>query len=290
MAAQQLNYHTGELSLNFKAGAKYQTLNFLLKTRRTYYQKKYEETKNLKFLDSIYSNNDNYIALQEYSNSFKTSAVDKNRSLQISMYFYENCIKNYIKHEQHKSLIKAYDIVEKTKARQLKINFNATNALKFGQVPDSLFKKEAKLKKDISHIEKIIFETANDSLLSNYENALFKLKRQQNQLYELFFNSYSRYHNLKFNNKPVDIIAIQNCLQEDQTVVEYFTGTYKIFIFTITKNKFNVKVVDITPELRPWISDLRNSIYSFDDENQIQKYLTSAHNLYNVLIAPVKKI
>ena len=289
IAAQLLNYRTGELSLKFKEGINHDALNFLLKNRNTYYQKKYEQTKELNLLDSIYLNNDNYIALQEYANSFKNSAIDKKRTLDVNLSFYENCIGNYIEHEQHKSLIKAYEITEKTKSRQLKINFNAANAIKFGNVPNNLFQQETSLKKRISELEKLIFETANDSLVMNYENSLFKLKRQQNQLYQLFLRSYPRYHNLKFNNKIVDITSIQNSLQDDETVIEYFLGDFKTFIFTITKNKFNVKAINITPELNHWISTLRNSIYAYDDEKQAKNYLESAYQLYNVLIKPIKK-
>jgi len=106
-------------------------------------------------------------------------------------------------------------------------------------------------------------------------------------LYETFKNDYPNYHQLKYQHEVASVKDIQALLKPDQTLLEYFVGDKNIFIYTIAKNDFKVKKVAKDFPLEEWVTQLRNSIYEFDKQNEV--YSKVAHDLYTKLIAPVQK-
>ena len=288
-ASQLLNYNNGEKPDNFEEVIYKNKLLFYIRTKTLLFTKKQAVTNNPIYLDSIHLNNQLFLNCQEYLDHQYSTLTDKSIRLYSQLENYDQCIKFYIDQHKTQDLENAFEIAEKTKSRLLKINLNAVNATRFNNVPDSILIKDRELKKSISKYEKLKFESKNDSILNDCTDKLFLLKRKKDKLYDLILTQYPKFHNLKYNHKVIDVSSIQQQLDINQTLIEYFIGDNNIYLFTITKNKYKVKSIEIPQDFDQWVIQLRNSIYNYDDEKQTNQYLASAHLLYNTLIKPIKK-
>ena len=286
--ANILEYNDKSNSLNFDNIKRATLIPGYLRSKMYHHQKFFEYTNDSNYLDSIHHNNLNILEIREYLDNFKSNSLDKANNTISYLEAFDYCLGFYVQDYSNK-LDTAFKIVEKTKSRELTINFNAVNATKVGNVPDSLLQQEKLINIELSKVRKLKFESKSDSLNSLYKLQLFDLNQRKNKLYELFKKEFPRYHNLKYNNEVIDIALIQKKLNTDQLLIEYFLGTDDLFIFTITKNHYDVKQIKIPENFQLSISQLRNSIYKYDDEEQAKTYLKSAHQLYNTLIKPIKK-
>ena len=253
-----------------------------------YFKAKFTETKDESYLDSIHHQNQKFLAAQEYWDDQSTSTADKLQRLNDYIIGYEDCIESYVRYKKSLNPF-AFEVTEKTKTRLLKIHLSAAKATNFSNIPDSLLLQDIQLKKSIAKFEKLRFESESDSITKECTNRLFKLKRQKDELYNLILNEYPHYHNLKYNNQVINVREIQQKLGSNETLVEYFVGQDYVYLFTITNDKYNVVSIKTPNNLEQWVTQLRNSIYNFDNEEQTKQYLSSAHHLYNTLIAPIKK-
>ena len=271
-------YNIGTLSL----------FNGYQDAKKNYYTLKYEKTKNEAFLDSIDLGINNYLNIVDHINKLKSTNQDSEGAIISNPRFYLPYVDFYLDYE-NQNLETAFKISEKAKTQRLKSSVNRSMASKFGKIPDSLLAKEKELQRSLTKFEKLKFESKNDSLTQSYTDKIFDLKKEINNLYDIYIKDYPNYHNIKYNNNVIDIAAIQKKLSPNHTLVEYLLGNDNIYMFTISKKSYKVKRIKAPKNLSLWVTQLRSSIYVYDDEKQTHTYLESAHNLYNTLIAPIKK-
>jgi len=193
---------------------------------------------------------------------------------------------------------------EKTKCRFLierlkTISYDNTLGLK-----DSLHKKEHNLNIDIGYYEKKKYQeqyenqSPNDSLINIYSDQIFMLKRERDELLDLFRTNYKDYYNLRYSQEVVSVVGVQDSLlEEGQALLEYFVGDSSIFTFLITKDTFKIKQLPKTFPLKQHVQTLRESIYQPFHTQDItdaqrdsldQLYRESAYLLYEKLIQPVE--
>ena len=283
-----LNYNEKKAPYQFNNVKHSKELSNYLNCKVHFYNAQFSKSKNTVYLDSIHQQSQKFLASQEYCDDQYGTPIDKLQRIQDHLNIYENCIDSYTKHNHFLDSRIAFEIAEKTKSRLLKINLNAIKANDFSNVPDSLLTKEVTLKKSIAKFEKLRFESTNDSITKDCTNQLFKLKRQKDELDDLLLKEYPRFHNLKYNNKVISVSSLQQNLTNNEIIIEYYIGKENIYLYTITKNNYNVISFETPNDLEQWVTQLRNSIYNYDDDEQLKNYLKSAHKLYSTLIAPIK--
>ena len=246
-----------------------------------------EETKNSAYSDSIKIVNQKNLELHQYSQKELIITSDKTRLLEETLHVYESSINHFIDIGDENDLKSAFQISEETKSRQLRNYLNRSKAYKFGIVPDSLLTKERILSQNIIHWNKKLFESKNDSIQKDIKNKLFLLKRDKEELFRLFKNKYPSYHQLKHDLSVVDIKTIQEHLALDETLIEYFVGQKTISLFLISKNNFQVKKLDKPVDLENYVTQLRNSIYHYEEE--ATEFTQAAYFLYEKLLSPIKE-
>ncbi len=193
----------------------------------------------------------------------------------------------YAAKKDPKSLEKAFYYAEKSKANILKELLTNTNAKKFTGLPEEILVLEKKLRIDYAFYQsKIKQEFSNQKIdtskIAFYENNLFDINQRQDSLSLVIEKNYSKYYQFKHKNTIVSIPQIQEQLNENSTLLEFFTSDSNTYAFTINKNTITVQKL-ITPKLIDKIERFRNSIISKD----IHEYKTIGNNLYNQLITPV---
>ena len=112
--------------------------------------------------------------------------------------------------------------------------------------------------------------------------------KKQNELMLLL-----KQKNIKLDNKTnfnVTITDLYSKLNKNKTIlIEYFTGIYKTYIFTICNNKISLKVINNNLKSSKKIETFINLFTNSDAiTNDVQAYNAMANELYNLLQIPKK--
>ena len=184
----------------------------------------------------------------------------------------------------------AFWFIEKSKGGILLEALSEVEAKQFTGLPDSLLEKERQLRIDLAFYEKGLIEEqlkhqgADSAKIVIWQNKLFDLKQAYDALLQEFEKEHPDYYNLKYQVKTISAAEVQQQLLDDNTtLVEYFTGADSIFIFAITPDHFTVKTSARDSLLERQITQLRQGIIKQD----FSLYAQSALRLYQTLLAPI---
>lgn len=173
----------------------------------------------------------------------------------------------------------AFEFAEKAKGRVF-LDLLGTAKIELKVDSRSLERKEELLKK-IRELQSKLGERRSverntsklNELLQKYDRLLLEIKEKDPEYYSL--------------NKieVLDIAEIQQMLQEDEVLLEFFTGE-KIIVFLIMKNSFEAIELSFSmQELSGKISDFRSMI---DNEVSLEKIKRLSRELYDELISPLE--
>ena len=186
------------------------------------------------------------------------------------------------------ALRQAFYYSEKSKSNILKDLLLENNAKNFSGLPTEIIQLETELKSNRSFYKsQIAPEQSKDSIdverIQEYENNLFTISQRQDSLNRLLENKYPKYYQLKHQNHIVSIPEIQQKVDKNTTVIEFFASDSTTYAFVISKNDFIIKELP-TPKLRERITTFHQTIVSRNN----QEYLSLGHDIYNELIAPIQ--
>ncbi|WP_299243666.1 CHAT domain-containing tetratricopeptide repeat protein [uncultured Aquimarina sp.] len=243
----------------------------------------------------LYKNKEIYnkldLLLEQTQRSFR-NYQDKVSFAKQTKDIYTDAIKTYtLLHEETKEeqpILDAFHYAEKGKANILKDLLTDSDARTFSGLPNNLLKLEKDLRTNKafyqSKINKEFSKKESDSVKTAlYENKLFDISRRQDSLTEVLEKNYPKYHQLKYQNEVISVAEIQQKLDKNTTVLEFFTADSTTYAFTVSKNKITVKELS-TPKLTEQIEQFRSSM-----TKNYEEYKDSSHLLYQKLIAPLKK-
>ncbi len=263
------------------------TLSNLAQTYKVMYDEDHDQTFLHKSI-ATYKQADTLI--QTMRQSF-TNYKDKLTFSKTAKEVYEGAITAHLAlyevEKDQKSLEQAFYYAEKSKANTLKELLTDANAKKFTGLPDDLIalEKELRIEKSFykSRITEELSNAAVDSTkISTFENELFRVNRSQDSLIEVLEQNYPKYHELKYQNTIVTVANIQQQLDDQTTVVEFFTSDSTTYAFTISKEAIRVKTLH-TKELTKKIEAFRLQVI----EKDLQQYKKQAHELYTTLFKPI---
>jgi CHAT domain-containing protein len=198
--------------------------------------------------------------------------------------------------QEQKYIEKAFRYAETSKAAVLYEAMQSNQALKFGSIPDSLVKKEQRLKKDIWTFEELIFEERKKretarAKINFWKEKLFTLNRAYDELIQKFEKQYPKYYTLKYEQSPINIHTIQQKMEKENVLVEYVLSNNEIYAFTIEKNDFNLKTLAIDSNFTDQVLELRNFLSARDFSNHshtdFNQYNQQAFDLYTTLLEPL---
>ncbi len=254
---------------------------------------------------SVYDQNQDLTSLQNSINTYKqadtliqtmrqsfTNYQDKLTFSKTAKEIYEGAIAAqlvlYEVEKDQKSLEQAFYYAEKSKANTLKELLTDANAKKFTGLPEDLIalEKELRIEKSFyksSITEELSNKKVDSTKISTFENELFRVNRSQDSLIDVLEQNYPKYYELKYQNSIVTVANIQQQLDDQTTVVEFFTSDSTTYAFTISKEAIGVKTLH-TKELTKKIETFRSQVI----EKDLQQYKQQAYELYTTLIAPIR--
>ncbi|MBK9254525.1 MAG: CHAT domain-containing protein [Saprospiraceae bacterium] len=199
------------------------------------------------------------------------------------------------------------DFMEKNKALLLHANLMHTDALSLASVPDFLKEKEYTLKAKIhsKEIERMHFHKDDDAFqqtkLDGINSDLINLATQYEEVIKEIETNYPDYYKLKYNKKPISLSDLQSNLEAaNQSLLSYFFGERDVFALLINSDTvIHLKIPRIQiPDTI--FENLHFGLYGYYTSemeertaelyrNSLNKYTSSAVQLYTVLIKPLEK-
>jgi len=193
---------------------------------------------------------------------------------------------------------------ESGKSSTFMASLNAVQAQNFGGLPDTLLRYEKELNMQLSTLKQLIFNeksgsVSDSTLLRGWENNLFNLQKQHDELVFRFERDYPSYYAFKYNQKVVTTSEIQTKLNWNQALIEYFvdepvsktdSGTINVLLFTSMGH--SVRTTKISYE---YVKTLQNMLDHLSNHNvgdtnlsDFKEFTSSASYLYSVLVQPLE--
>lgn len=270
------NYYNGDVLL----------VSLLLKAR-TLESRHYAKT--LKVNDLKYSLKTFEVcdSLLDKIRQIRTSKNDKIELGRIGSEVYEDAISvaislSELTLKKNHYLRKAFYFAEKNKSAVLMEAIADAKAKNFAGIPDSLLEKEKSLKDDITFYEQKLAEGPIAEKEKAYREKLFQLHRKYEDLIDYLETKFPNYYNLKYNVKALTVGELQNSLDQQTALINYFLAESRnrIYLFYITKNKFRVYNYPKEPGFTKDLAKFVNAIKMSAEETYV--HLGSA--LYSKLI------
>lgn len=212
-----------------------------------------------------------------------------NHSIQLAINLYE------LTHDKQ-YLHQAFNYAERSKAAVLYENIQSNQALRVGNIPDSMQIREEQIKKQIWTYEELLYEEKrkkkpNRNQIEYWNNQLFELQNQYENMIVHFEQKYPKYYQLKYNLEVPDIYDIQRKLNPDEMMLEYVLTSNMLYTFQIEQDHFEVNyrqtdstLIQTIDSLHSFLSKRDFSTHTLSDFNEF-KSLT--HQLYATLIGPL---
>lgn len=183
----------------------------------------------------------------------------------------------------------AFKFSEESKAALLFDAVSEVKARNFSGIPDTLFETEKNLRVDLAYFDTQVLnekqkKQSSSEKIKELEEKYFSLHQQYLSLLENLEKNYPSYYQLKYSGKNLSAGNLQNALDNESAIVEYFLSDTTMYIFTLNSKNIDVAAVDLDQPVLEKVKQFRQSLQNIDFEN----YVFSALSLYKVLIEPVK--
>ncbi|HMQ47062.1 MAG TPA: CHAT domain-containing protein [Saprospiraceae bacterium] len=190
----------------------------------------------------------------------------------------------------------AFEFAEKSKAVLLLERIRNSEVKLFLNIPDSIRLMEKELKRDIAFFQKQYFEENSrengDTLkLRLWQERLFELKRQLEQLETELEKNYPEYYDLKFHPPSIDLVALrEKWLPNHGRLIEYFVGDSSVYVFDLAPGGKKYHVFAKPSDFEAQIFQLRALLAQAPQaafETDFFQFTEQAHAQYRQLLAPV---
>lgn len=147
-------------------------------------------------------------------------------------------------------LNRAFQFSEWSKVHSLQRAKKTSQAKFLAGLPEALIDKERSLKIDENYFRSQLssfsnVEVPDSSRLARYHKRLSEITESQDSLENIIRINYPRYHQLQYQDITLSVEEVQDRLNPSQAFVEYYEGDTTSFVFTITKDDYQVKRIHL---------------------------------------------
>ena len=190
----------------------------------------------------------------------------------------------------------AFRISEKSKSAVLMASMRELGAREFGDVPDSLLKREQMLSRDISFYRYTIYEEQQNGApdtarIAVWNNYLFEAQHEHDLIIKLFETRYPKYYKLKYDLSVIDLPELQKQLGIHDAIIQYSLSDSVLYTFCITRRNYFFHSQALKPEFSRILNEYLKIYHDFDFSKQAYSEFTLfcwlSNSMYNYLIKPV---
>jgi CHAT domain-containing protein len=200
----------------------------------------------------------------------------------------------YQKNKQRDYLAYAFQLIEKSKAVLLLDALQVEKARDFGDVDPVLLEEEHRIDRQLTKKRKLLFDAKalrETEKANQLQEEILLLKRAADKLQAQLREEYPRYHELRYENNIASLEMVQQYLDKETTLIEYFVGNQNLYIFSVQKDSAWLSTVPIDLNFENAIRALRSALTNISltikDERSAYLLLTNnARNIYQKYVAP----
>lgn len=190
-----------------------------------------------------YTEREDQVRLAKQASKIYESAI--NGSFSILKSLNEENVKQISQYAVYEDKLKEYQneffkFVEKHKGSILFSSLAESNAKSFGGIPDSLINKETALKKQINQYTQELSANPDSAQLVYYQEQLFKVNREYEELIASFEEKFPKYFDLKYDVGVVSLPEFQSFLNDSTMAISYFLTDDSVYSAYITNDDFKV--------------------------------------------------
>jgi CHAT domain-containing protein len=193
---------------------------------------------------------------------------------------------------------RAFEFAERSKSILLLEAYTQSRAQSLAGIPPRLLEEENELRTAVSEAEWALFKAQNEEqgavAIQLAENELLAQRAAYYQWIKTLEENNPDYFELKYQTSVVSVPVLQNeWLAKDQALLEYFVGADRLFVFVITKTRYEALSLPLDFPLDDWVLQLRRDMEAFqlqgaDRAALCRSYTERAQQLYQKLIKPVE--
>ena len=226
-----------------------------------------------------------------------TSTISKQEFIAKSVPVYEKSIEVSLElfkqNGNWEHAIQAFEFSEKSKAFLLLQELKYAEIKKYAGIPDSIVDQEKNLNIKSTFYQSELYSAIQkkDSIKAKlYREKLLHTRTEHEALRKEIENGYSRYHQLKYGTEALSVVDVQQKLLDDESLfLEFFSGNDQLYLFAVTKDSYDVRILVKTESYEKWIHDFREGLTNYQlviDANPKtkQKFAEAAHGLYGLLL------
>lgn len=197
-----------------------------------------------------------------------------------------------------------FTCIEGVKAFSFKQELREKEGLYAFGLPHGLLNKIEEQKRNVKLIQDEIYkyeqtyvqldkQLTNKAQIENLQLELGYAIDEYNRTLQSVEKDYTSYFNYKFKNNSVSIENVQDVLQANEMLVEYYTSDTSIFIISIEQDTFRFNKKQKPKDWDTLIADYSNSVtnnsYQHEDSTSVNyaKFTHSSHELYRILLKDV---
>ncbi|MCK4922562.1 MAG: CHAT domain-containing protein [Bacteroidales bacterium] len=197
-----------------------------------------------------------------------------------------------------KYITEAFEFNERAKGFNLLANLRTQSAMEFGGIPTELLNREADLNQKISTYKELIhdeeqLELPDEKKITNWQNSLFKVSREHDDLIKFFEENYPEYYNLKYNAEVISTSEASDQLTKNDLILEYSIKDSILFTYIITRKEEKLFRQVVDTSFRTKCLDLYNVLtnqsFSHGVGQTYRNYTQLGYELYEILIEPIKE-
>lgn len=201
-------------------------------------------------------------------------------SLTLALQLYQNTAdKNYLNY--------AFQLIEKSKAVLLLDALQVEKARNFGDVSPELLEEEFRINRLLAKKKKLLFDAKalkKQAEVIELQQEIVLLKRAKDKLEATLKNKYPRYHELKYENNIATLKMVQQQLEQQTALIEYFVGNQNLYVFSVYSDTAWLSTVPLDLNFDNSIRALRSALTNIGLTLKDEKsaYLLLANNARNI--------
>ncbi len=179
-------------------------------------------------------------------------------------------------------LSQVFDLMESSKATVLLEGIKEIEAQRLASIPDSLTNKLRSFKGNIYALtKKVNQKQLPDSLAKIYQDSLFSLKRQQEEVMHFLEQNFPDYQDLKYDIQHHSLAQTQAFLPSDAMMIAYFVGSKQLFSVSLTATNATIHQMPFpTDSINTFNQDLQQLRQALANTNFIEANPQQAFSHY----------
>jgi CHAT domain-containing protein/tetratricopeptide (TPR) repeat protein len=185
----------------------------------------------------------------------------------------------------------ALSYVESSNNSSLLDALQSEKAAVFGKLPAEIQKKESNLIEQKKGLQKKLLTVEGDKTSIRAE--ITRLGEEIDVFKKQLEQDYPEYYRIKYQESNLNIPSLQNSLQTDQLLIQYFFTKKKVYVFCILKDAFETYAFDLDLEdFRERIKLFRASLTDYyfirnEEKKAREIYQEQAYWFYQKMLEPV---